>query len=130
MGFAGNTAWWDQFRRLRLGTVVEALLESGLAVEFSTLRISFGPDSAFQVPRLDNYMRFVGVLEARLGAAPPPGAVEAARARLVQAWPALLSVVDLPVGDRLTSERNHLTVRVDAGPTGAVLRVEFDLEAD
>ncbi len=130
MGFAGNTALWDQFRRLLLGTVVEALLEAGLAVEFSTLRISFGPDSAFRVPRLDNYMRFVGALEARLTGPAPAGAVEAARARLSQAWPALLSVLDIPVGDRLTSERNHLTVRVDSGPAGAVLRVDFDLEAD
>ena len=61
-----TTLQWQQFRRLLLGTVVEVLLEQQTRLEFTTVRIAFDEQSAFQVPRFNNYMRFVGALEAEL----------------------------------------------------------------
>ena len=57
---------WSQFRRLLLGTVAEAMLAESVPVDFRSIRIVFDDDSAFRVPRFDNYMRFKGHLEARL----------------------------------------------------------------
>jgi hypothetical protein len=122
-----SDARWVQFRRLLLGTVIESLLASKVAVDFPTIRISFDPESDFRVPRLDNYMRFKGKLEARLTAAPSPGTEETLARSLRQAWLSLLAVLDLPIGDKLTSERDDVTVRFEADDT-MVLR--FDLEAD
>lgn len=117
---------WAQFRRLLLGTVIEALLEVGAAVDFPSIRIEFDDDSVFRVPRLNNYMRFEGALSARLSAPFPAAKADALRVVLKKAWPEILSVVDIPIGDRLTNERNHIAVSVD----GDQLRVAFDLEAD
>jgi hypothetical protein len=118
---------WVQFRRLLLGTVIESLLASKVAVDFPTIRISFDSESDFRVPRLDNYMRFKGKLEARLTAPPAPG-TEATLARsLQQAWLSLLGALDLPIGDKLTSDRDDVTVRFEAGDT---MVLQFDLEAD
>jgi hypothetical protein len=44
----------------------------------------------------------------------------------VRAWPELLATIDLPIGDRLTSTRNDVSVRVDGGR----VVVTFDLAAD
>jgi hypothetical protein len=119
-----SDALWTQFRRLLLGTVVEAMLAHRVPVDFATLAITFSDDSAFRVPRLDNYMRFRGTVTARLTGA--YGALDGLAATLREAWPDLLSVLDLPVGDRLTAERSHIAVRFD----GDRLEVAFDLEAD
>ncbi|MFZ5480306.1 MAG: hypothetical protein ACOZNI_26315 [Myxococcota bacterium] len=121
---ATSDALWSQFRRLLLGTVVEGLLAHHVPVDFATLAIRFDDDSAFRVPRIDNYMRFRGALTARL-AAPFAGA-DALAATLRAAWPELLAVLDLPMGDRLAAERSELNVRI----AGDLLEVAFDLEAD
>jgi hypothetical protein len=117
---------WIWFRRLFLGTVIEALLEHGVGVEFATLAIRFEDESRFQVPHIDNYMRFTGVVEATLAGDPPAGAVGRLKATLLEAWPALVAVVDIPVGDRLTADRNDIDVQLDGGR----MVVRFDLEAD
>lgn len=115
---------WAQFRRLLLGTVVEAMLAHRVPVDFGSIDIRFDDGSAFRVPRLDNYMRFSGRLTARLvGPLPDLGALQAT---LEAAWPELCAVLDLPVGDRLAAERNHIRTSVD----GEVLTVTFDLVAD
>jgi len=120
---------WNQFRRLLLGTVVEGLLAEQVQIDFSSLRIDFDKDSDFRVPRLNNYMRFKGALKARLLSVPTPQAEAGLEARLLQAWPELLAVVDIPIGDRLTSDRNHIDVVFErSDPPG--LRVDFDLVAD
>lgn len=117
---------WVWFRRLFLGTVIEALLEDGVAVDFQSISIRFEDESRFQVPHLDNYMRFTGVVEATLSGGAPPEEAGSLQARLLEAWPALVAVVDIPVGDRLTPDRNHIAVEIE----GDRLRVRFDLEAD
>ncbi len=117
---------WNQFRRLLLGTVVELLLEEGLPLDFRSIRIDFHRESDFRVPRLDNFMRFKGEVEAALTEAPPDGAEQRLSARLLKVWPELLAVVDLPVGDRLTQERNEVVVRIEANRVS----VRFDLVAD
>jgi hypothetical protein len=117
---------WVWFRRLFLGTVIEALLADGVAVDFPSLSIRFEDESRFQVPHLDNYMRFTGVVEATFSGAPAAGTADRLKATLLEAWPALVAVVDIPVGDRLTADRNDIDVTID----GNRLRVRFDLEAD
>ena len=57
---------------------------------------------------------------------PPPGTADRLKATLLEAWPALVAVPDIPVGDRLTADRNDVAVVIE----GASLRVRFDLEAD
>ena len=121
---------WTQFRRLLLGTVIEALLEEEIDVAFSTIAIAFDDASAFQVPRLNNYMRFKGQLTAQLPAAPDAAALARLRARLEGVWPEILAVMDIPMGDRLGSERNHVQVAVTSDENGELLAVTFDLEAD
>lgn len=119
-------ALWAHFRRLLLGTVIEGLLESGVEVAFPSIQISFTDQSAFRVPRLDNYMRFHGELTATLLRPLEPASARALESRLKRAWPELLAVVDIPIGDRLTNDRNEVHVTV----AGDRLKVSFDLEAD
>ena len=121
-----DDARWNQFRRLLLGSTIEALQASGVNVRFETIAIRFSDRSAFRVPRLDNYMRFHGEVEAELASPDGAARLDALRQELLQAWPEILSVVDLPIGDRLTSERNHITVQAE----GSRLCIGFDLEAD
>ena len=117
---------WNFFRRLLLGTVVETLLEHGVAVDFSTIAIDFHDTSAFKVPRLDNYMRFHGQLSARVVGPLDEAARRGIEASLRRTWPELLKVVDIPIGDRLEDERNQVrVVMLDDRMT-----VHFDLEAD
>lgn len=124
---------WSQFRRLLLGTVVEGLLAEGVAVSFGSIAVAFDEDSAFRVPRFDNsgqagtaHKRFRGRLTATLETPIDPVQLGALQARLRTIWPELLAVVDLPIGDKLTSSRHELLV--DA--TAEQLVVRFDLEAD
>ena len=127
MSLSSNDPRWTQFRRLLLGTVVESLLEAKIAVEFASIQIAFDPASEFRVPRLDNYMRFKGSVTATVSRAPDPASTRALADHLRQVWPVLLSAVDVPVGDRLTSERNEIEVRwIEPNR----LEVLFDLEAD
>lgn len=121
-----ETPLWRQFRRLLLGSVVEGLLDAGVAVDFASISIRFDDASVFRVPRLDNYMRFVGVLTATVREAPSPAALDRLRAALRTLWPELLSVLDLPIGDALTAERTHIDVTL----AGDALTIRFDLSAD
>lgn len=118
---------WVQFRRLLLGTVIESLLDAQVAVDFRSIRIAFDSKSEFRVPRLDNYMRFRGALTTRVTEPLTDEARSRLDASLRRAWPSLLQALDLPVGDRLTSERND--IEVDLGE-GGKLTISFDLEAD
>lgn len=118
---------WDQFRRLILGTVLELLLEERVPVDFTSIEVRFDDNlSAFHVPRLNNYMRFVGSLEGRLSTAAAPDLVPRVRARLLEAWPELLACVKIPIGDRLDLTRNDIQVSV----VGERIAIRFDLEAD
>ena len=117
---------WNFFRRLLLGTVVEALLDAGVDLDFASIAISFSDDSAFRVPRLNNYMRFKGELTATLTEPMDHAALRRLEDKLDDAWPELLKVVDIPIGDRLENERNHVRARQE----GRRLVVSFDLEAD
>ena len=117
---------WIQFRRLLLGTVIEALLKAEIAVDFPSIEIAFDAESDFRVPRFDNYMRFKGRLKANVTAAPSSAAQASLVRNLKEAWPSLLDALDLPVGDKLTSDRNEIEVAVE----GQALTVRFDLEAD
>lgn len=117
---------WVWFRRIFFGAVIEGLLEEGVVVDFASLSLKFDDRSHFQVPHIDNYMRFAGEMTAKV-ASPPSADVRARlQANLLEAWPSLVGVVDIPVGDRLTVEKNEVTITVD----GTTLRVAFDLEAD
>ncbi|HJN74632.1 MAG TPA: hypothetical protein QGF58_11925 [Myxococcota bacterium] len=117
---------WDFFRRLLLGTVVEVLLEHGVAVDFSSISIDFHDDSAFRVPRLNNYMRFHGQLTATVIGELDDRARRGIESSLRRTWPELLKVVDIPIGDRLTEDRNQVRVEL----VGQRMTVSFDLEAD
>lgn len=117
---------WPLFRRLLLGTVIEAMLEEQVQIDFRTLHIVFSDTSIFNVPRLDNYMRFQGNLTATLLSTLDAARISRLEARLHLAWPELVAALDLPIGDRLTNDRNEVRVRVD----GDRLRVDFDLIAD
>jgi hypothetical protein len=117
---------WTQFRRLLLGTVVEVFQEHGIQTDVATLELSFHDDSDFKVPRLNNYMRFKGHVRAPLDADVPSGALHAVRRDLLGVWPDLLQVVKIPVGDKLTSDKNQVDVQV----VSRELRVQFDLIAD
>lgn len=122
-----DTPLWRQFRRLLLGSVVECLLDAGVAIDFASITIRFDDDSVFRVPRLDNYMRFSGVLTARLLGPPDPATLDRLRTGLRRLWPELLSVLELPIGDALTAERAHVDATCADGTT---LTVRFDLSAD
>lgn len=118
-------ALWSQLRRLLLGTVVEALLAEGVAVVFGSILVQVDPEGGHRGPRLDSYLRFRGRLVADLDHALDQVQIAAIQARLRTIWPELLSVVRLPIGDKLTSSRHELLV--DA--TAEHLEVRFDLEA-
>lgn len=121
-------AMWTQFRRLLLGTVIEAMLEERVAVDFNTIDIRFDRSkSVFKVPRFDNHMRFVGELQARLAEELDRAAQRRLERRLLGVWPQLVGVVTIPIGDKLTPDKNHVQVVIEQGDR---LRVVFDLEAD
>lgn len=126
MNSTTETPMWRQFRRLLLGSVVECLLGAGIAVDFASIGIRFDDTSVFHVPRLDNFMRFAGVLTANVPAAPPAPALASLRAALTTLWPDLLAVLDLPIGDTLAADRTAIDVTFAEG----VLTVRFDLSAD
>ncbi len=117
---------WPLFRRLLLGTVIEALVEEQVQLDFRTLKIVFSDTSIFNVPRLNNYMRFQGNVTATLLSNLDSGQISRLEVRLRQAWPELVAALDLPIGDRLTNDRNDVRLRVEASH----LRVDFDLVAD
>lgn len=122
---------WTVFRRVVLGTVVEALVREGVAVDLPTVEIAFDDDSAFRVPRLDNYMRFKGTFQAAVPAALDAATLERVAEHLRRTWPELLGAIELPVGDKLTAEHGRVHVETEARPDGrAGLRVRFDLAAD
>jgi hypothetical protein len=126
-----DSPMWKQFRRLLLGTVIEYLLEAQVKVVFETISITFHRESEFRVPRLNNYMRFKGDLSAQLAAPVSPAEIRTLQDRVRQGWPELLKVVDIPIGDRLTPEKNHVKATVRDGAAGVKeLHLEFDLEAD
>lgn len=121
-----DTPLWRQFRRLLLGAVVEALLPAGVDLDLRTIELDFHDASVFRVPRLDNYMRFVGTVRGRLRA-PLDAATKAdVLARLRRVWPELVSAVDLPVGDALSVDKHQVSVEVE----GDQLVIRFDLSAD
>lgn len=122
-----ETPLWRQFRRLLVGAVVEAFVEAGVEADLPTLLVRFDDESAFRVPRLDNYMRFKGQVSVRLRAPITPVARSRVLGRLRQVWPELLSVLDLPIGDALTAERAEVAL-LDGGDQE--LTVRFDLSAD
>lgn len=105
---------------------MEVLLEAKVALDFSSIEIAFDKESAFSVPRLDNFMRFKGSLSAALPAALDPATVSAVERALKRVWPEILSTLDIPIGDRLTEDRNEIRV-VSAGLR---LQISFDLIAD
>jgi hypothetical protein len=79
-------------------------------------------------PRWVQFRRLLlGTVIESLLASPSPGTEETLARSLRQAWLSLLGVLDLPIGDKLTSERDDVAVLFEAGDT-MVLR--FDLEAD
>ncbi len=121
-----ETPLWRQFRRLLLGAVVESLLDVGIAVDFPTLRIEFADESVFRVPRLDNYMRFVGTVTAHVTAPIPPATLQGLQERLGQLWVELLTSIELPIGDSLTNDHARVNVNVADG----TLTVRFDFAAD
>lgn len=118
---------WIQFRRLLLGTVVESLLDAQIAVDFRSIQIAFDPESDFRVPRFDNYMRFKGMLEAKLTEAVSDSQHDRLQRGLQRVWPQLLEAVEVPVGDKLTSEKNEVRVALEGERR---ITVRFDLEAD
>jgi len=121
---------WNQFRRLFLGTVVEAMLAEEIEVEFRSIAIHFDRESDFRVPRLNNYMRFKGCIDAALPAGLAAHRPRALRRRLLGAWPEMLKVVDIPIGARLPSDRNHGEVVHQVSDGGERLLIRFDLIAD
>ena len=121
---------WQQFRRLLLGTVTEALIAARVELDFPSVRIDFDPRSRFEVPRFNNYMRFSGAFEAELSAPLPADARAHIEGALRRSWLDLLQSIDLPVGDRLTNEKADLAVTVEPGDGAGRLRVAFDLIAD
>lgn len=122
---------WTVFRRVVLGTVVEALVREGVAVDLPSVEIAFDDDSAFHVPRLNNYMRFKGTFRAALPAALDPSTLARVAENLRRTWPELLGAIELPVGDKLTAEHGHVHVEPEDRPDGRPgLRVRFDLAAD
>lgn len=121
-----DDALWTQFRRLLLGTVIELLRDADIDVDLRTLDLEFDRSSRFQVPRLNNYMRFVGRVEGVADAPLDDDAVQRLQDRLDRLWPDLCGVVVLPIGDNLTPTRNDIGLTVDGG----FFALDFDLEAD
>ena len=122
---------WRQFRRLFLGTLVDALAQARLPARCDSLQVAFTDESVFKVPRFDNVMRFVGEASARLDSPPDADALRAFEAELAAAWPGLVGAVKIPIGDKLTVEKNEIRVAVDGRSDGSArLVVKFDLRAD
>ena len=120
---------FTQFRRLFLGTMLEMLVETGLGARYETLQVTFDERSVFKVPRWDNYMLFVGEATVELTAEPDDRTLARLRAELRRAWPDLVGCIKIPVGDKLTPDRNELEVTLQPGDPPR-LRIEFDLMAD
>lgn len=114
------------FRRLLLGTLVEVVQAAGVPVSLSSVTIDFHGDSAFEVPRLNNYMRFKGQVLGTVDGEIPAGGMAHLEAQLRRVRPDLLGVVILPIGDRLTSTGNDTSATVSGGR----LTIRFDLVAD
>jgi len=129
-GAPKHSPMWHQFRRLILGTVVEHLLDNKVQVAFETIAISFHKDSDFRVPRINNYMRFKGDLKAMLVSEITQVTILELERGVKETWPELLKVVDIPIGDRLTSEKNLVRVTTVDEAAGKRLIIEFDLIAD
>ena len=125
-----ETLQWKQFRRLLLGTVVEVLLEQQTRLQFNTVQIAFDEQSAFKAPRFNNYMRFVGALEAELIEPLSPARQRAAEKSMQQCWMDLLKSIELPAGDKLTNEKSTVSISTLENNGAGRLRVTFDLEAD
>ncbi|MDP2308559.1 MAG: hypothetical protein Q8P18_21240 [Pseudomonadota bacterium] len=121
-----NTPLWRQFHRLLLGAVVESLLPHAIDIDLRTLDLRFEDDSVFKVPRLDNYMRFVGVARGQLRVPLAEEVRVRLLADLLRVWPEIVSVLDIPIGDSLTVDRHHVSVTT----TGDWLEIRFDLSAD
>lgn len=122
---------WTVFRRVVLGTVVEVLVGEAVGVDLPSAVIEFDRESDFRVPRMDNFMRFKGTFRVALTAPIDEARLRRVEARLRATWPELLSVVDLPVGDRLTAEHAVVTAAAEPRADGRPgLRVSFDLAAD
>ena len=117
---------WNHFRRLLLGTIVEVFQEEGVRADASRIQMTFDRESVFRVPRINNYMRFKGSVVAQLDAPLDAAALRSLRRKLLGVWPDLLSVVKIPIGDRLDLERNE----IQASMRGEELLIVFDLEAD
>lgn len=117
---------WPQFKRLLLGAVVESLVAEGVDVDVPSLTIRFDEDSAFRVPRLDNFMRFSGTVAGRLRGDADPALASRMQRRLATIWRDLVSAVDIPIGDGLSVVREE--VRVDQ--QGGTITIRFDLSAD
>lgn len=117
---------WRLFRRLLLGCVVEALLEAEVDVDIRSLELHFTPESVFHVPRLDNYMKFIGHVRGTLRG----DLDDVRRERLMHAlraiWPEIVTALDIPVGDRLEVTRHEIEVVVREGQ----MTIRFDLGAD
>lgn len=122
---------WSLFRRMFLGTVVEALVEEHISIDFPSLTIAFAEGSEFRVPRLDNYMRFTGSVKAVVLGGLDANSQARVDARLRAVWPEIVKLLEIPVGDRLTEERNQVKLTRTAGPDGkSWLEIGFDLVAD
>lgn len=118
---------WAWFQRVLLGTLLERFGEHGVAVDASTLELSFDPASEFRYPALDNRLRFFGSARGTLLRPIDPAAQAALQADLETAWPDLVDQMQrFPVPDRVTVTRNDIRLIVD----GDQLRLSFDLVAD
>jgi hypothetical protein len=117
---------WRLFRRLLLGCVVEALLDSEVDVDIRSLELHFKPESVFHVPRLDNYMKFFGHVRGALRGDFDDARRERLKHALQAIWPEIVTALDIPVGDRLTVTQNQLDISVHGGQ----LTITFDLAAD
>lgn len=121
-----NSPLWPQFRRLLLGAVVESLVAEGVDVDVPSLTIRFDEESAFRVPRLDNYMRFSGTVAGRLRGEADPTLAIRMQQRLSSIWRELVSAVDIPIGDGLSVVREEVCVEQQGG----TISIRFDLSAD
>ena len=117
---------WIHFRRLLLGTVVEALRDVGIRGDLADIELTFDDRSRFDFPRLDNHMRFSGHAGVRVLEVPGDDTLASLERRLEQVWPGIVAATRIPVGDRLDVERNEVKVEL----SGDLLRVSFDLVAD
>jgi len=113
------------FRRLLLGTLIELVQEAEVPIAISSIQIAFHPDSAFRVPRFNNYMRFRGEAQATVSSPVSSESMTALQGGLRRVWPGVLSTVVVP-GDQLTSTKNETSAEV----AGDLITIAFDLIAD